>query len=598
MLEQGSAIAPAVIAESGARTIRRGRELPRVFSERQRRRAPGVLFTVHRPNGSSEATWCFRPDAVDPENPGHKYEQPPKSRGGAGNVLHVLPSQRHLVGDTSVPVVFVEGTKKMLSLVSAARKNGVTLLAVGIVGCWNWMADGKPIPDLLDIPLAGRSATVMFDSDMLRKVEVQDAARRLAAHLQERQAEVFVTYFEDGADGSKVGADDFLTAGGTFAELRMLTRRYRPEDFALVRLTRDRRLAAMISDLAEKFWATEWKGQGGHTDRDTALMLIRTAAEVGRPVEGGVFVPKAWGDLQLEVKVGPRTISKSITRLEEIGLIVERVKGEKPDKRGGFVLKASVRAGVYQVGTKAGPDQQATSVLHSLYAATIHPRTPRLMWSSPGSKPKRGAVKGTRKVRQSPPAKPKPAIRRPGKTRCHILDVFDAIGETITEQELADAMHRSRPRELFRRKRSGSKGRDGLAVWWIDAGIIAREDGMLTRAADWRERLDDIRRAGREIDAAVSVTRDAGTTKETTIQGAETIARVLMAQKRKGYRDHLAERRGRSAPKAEASEASAENVRRSRAKRDEHLARVRERQDEAREAAREREKRQRDDSDD
>jgi len=207
-------------------------------------------------------------------------------------------------------------------------------------------------------------------------------------------------------------------------------------------------------------------------------------------------------------------------------------------------------------------------------------------------------VKGTSKVRQSPKAARKPAIRRPGKCRGHILDALDALEgagseATITDEALAAAMNYSRPRDLFRRKRPGSKGRDGLAVWWIDAGIITREAGIITRAADWRERLDDIRRAGREIDAAVSVTRDDGTTKESTIQGAESIARVLMDQKRKGYRDHLAGRRGQSASEAEPSEASAENVRRSRAKRDEHLARKRERQDEAREAAREREKRQR-----
>jgi hypothetical protein len=62
MLEQGSAIAADVLAESGARTIQHGRELPDVFSERQRRRAPGVLFVVHRPNSKSShaRTWEAR----------------------------------------------------------------------------------------------------------------------------------------------------------------------------------------------------------------------------------------------------------------------------------------------------------------------------------------------------------------------------------------------------------------------------------------------------------------------------------------------------------------------------------------------------------
>lgn len=536
MLEQGSAIDAPEIAESGARTIRRGRDLPHQFSERQRRRAPGVLFVTHRPNGST--SFCFRPDKPDPDNPGHKYEQGCKSRGAPGNVLDVLPSQHHLIPDTSVPVVFVEGTKKMLSLVTAARKADTALLVVAITGCWNWMADGKPIPDLLDIPLEGRRATVMYDSDMLRKPEVQGGAKRLAEYVKGRGAEVYITYFEDAQDGSKVGADDFFVAGGTLSELRMLTRRYDPQDFALVRLTRDEELAAKIADLVRSFWATEYKGQGGHTDRDMALVLIRGAAEYGRPVEGGVFVEKAWADLQTEVKVGPRTVSKSIKRLEEMGLIVERVKGKTPDKRGGFVLKASESAGVYQVGTGQGIEQNATRVLRSLRAATIHPRAPRLMWSSPGSRPRRGTVRDTRKVRQSPPAKRKAAVRRPGKIRGAILDVLDAIeqaGGTLSVAELSEALHRKRPRDLTRRKRPDSKGRDGLAIMLIDAGIVSLEGETISLAADWSERLDDLRRAGREIDYRVVMTLSDGSTKENVVDGAETIARRRLEIKRKAY---------------------------------------------------------------
>ena len=237
MLEEGSAIGAAEIAESGARTIKRGRELPEVFSRRQGERAPGVLFIGHRPNGKT--SYIFRPDEVDPENPGHKYEQPCKSRGAPGNTLHIPPSLHHLIEDTAVSVIFTEGTKKMLSITSAAKREGVAVLVIAISGCWNWMADGEPIPDMFDIPVEGRSVTVMFDSDMLRKIEVQEAAKGLAEHLQDRGAHVFITYFHDAPDGSKVGADDFFVAGGTFAELRLLTRRYDPADFKLIRLSRD-----------------------------------------------------------------------------------------------------------------------------------------------------------------------------------------------------------------------------------------------------------------------------------------------------------------------------------------------------------------------
>lgn len=569
MLEEGSAISPEVLAESGACSITHGRDLPDVFSDRQRRRAPGVLFTVHRLNGKT--TWCFRPGREDPDNPGHKYEQPCKALGGAGNALGILPSQRHLIADTRVPVVFVEGTKKALSLISAARKAGVEVLVVAIIGVWNWLQDGgKPIQDMLDIPLEGRNATVMFDSDMLRKVEVQMAASRLAEYLQGRGAKTFVTYFRDLAGGGKCGADDFFVSGGTFSELRLLTRKYDPRDFARVRLSRDATLGAMVADLVRRFLAAEYKRQGGHTDRDMALVLTKSAAECGKPVRGGLYVEKSWADLELEVKIGPRTVSKSLKRLEASGFIARRVKGKTPDKRGGFVLCA----GVKQVGTERDEDHKVTHLLGALYAATIHPRAPRLCWSSPGSRSKRGTVKGSRKVRQSKPAEPKPAIRRPGKVRGALIDTLDAFeraGGRFTLADLCAALHRKRPRDLTRRKKPGSKGRDGLLIMLIDAGIVVLDGEHISLTPDWRERLDDVRRAGREIDSRVVLTRSDGSQTEYVVDGDETIARRRAKIKRQGYRE-FRRRRSQEQPDSKTSKASEDAIRRNREARERGMA--------------------------
>src|SRR5215218_8511600 len=72
-LVEGSAIDPEIIAERGVRSVTKGRgHLPSVYSRRQKRRAPGILFTVHRPNGQTAT--IFRPDEPDPEHPGCKYE--------------------------------------------------------------------------------------------------------------------------------------------------------------------------------------------------------------------------------------------------------------------------------------------------------------------------------------------------------------------------------------------------------------------------------------------------------------------------------------------------------------------------------------------
>ncbi len=324
MLFEESAIAPEVLAESGARSIVHGRGLPNVFSDRQRRRAPGILFAVHRPNGAT--SWCFRPDRPDPDNPGHKYEQPCKALGGSGNALDILPSQRHLIADAGVPVVFVEGTKKALSLITAARRAGEDLLVVAIVGVWNWLHDGgKPIEDMAGIPLEGRNATIMFDSDMLRKVEVQGAARRLAEYLSDRGARPFVTYFEDAPDGSKVGADDFFAAGGTLAEARILTRRYDPSgaDFAHVRLLRDDKLRAMIDDLGQTYEAMPAATRGQCSDRATMRHLIdsATCAQTTGAPGMGVVVRAPVRALSLRTRMGRQAQSNSLARLQRAGYL-------------------------------------------------------------------------------------------------------------------------------------------------------------------------------------------------------------------------------------------------------------------------------------
>src|SRR5215217_17286 len=582
MLEQGSAIAPDVIAESGARSIRGGSELPNVFSERQRRLGPGVLYVVHRPSEAGGTSYCFRPDRPDPENPGNKYQQPSKARGGVGNVLDVLPSQRHLINDTSVPVIFVEGTKKMLSVVSAAREAGATVLVVGIVGVWNWLyrPDGKhsePIPDMLDIPLQGRKATIMFDSDVLKKWQVQMAARRLAEHAQGRGADVFVTYFHDMPDGSKCGADDYLAREprGTFSELRMLTRRYDPADFVGVRLERDERLRAAYEDLQRRFWAARWKGQAEHSARDVCRVLIEAAVEYGRVLEGeaGVEVMISWGALALAAgNISSRTLAKALTYLEDEGVILRRVERENPRKSGGFVLAADTRAKVKHNREDGNPNSESNADVTSMYARTLLSRTPPMMWSSPGSKGRRGLVKGTRRVRQYK-TEPRPSRSRPGKRRGHVADALEHAGGSMPLAEIAAELGTKpgRERELTRHKNPETgKGRDGLLIWYIDAGIIALEDGVVSLTADYLERIHKVREAGGEIEA-------------------EQHAADYLAWKRAGYREHLAEveRKRKGGPKSEPSPAAVANIAHSREQRRKH--REHEERDRAAREARKRE---------
>jgi uncharacterized protein DUF3854 len=341
MLEEESANLPDVIAERGVRTITRGRALPEGFSSRQRRRAPGILFTVHRPNG--ETDHCFRPNAVDPEKPGHKYEMRCKAYGAPGNVLDIHPSLRHLKEDVTIPAIFVEGIKKADATTSAARRAGVHLLVIAISGVWNFLSNG-PIPDMFDVPVEGRRVTICFDSDMLRNSNVQDAAKRLAEHLIERGAEVWITYLPDKPDGSKMGADDFFADDGTFAKLRMLTRRYDPADLVRLRLSRDERLRAGLEDLGRTYRAMPAAKVGECSDRATMRDLIRRAKCSGKPSEAGdgIIVRASVRATAKKTRLSTRGQLNSLGRLEENGYLkrIEEPKRKTEESGTAYLLYA------------------------------------------------------------------------------------------------------------------------------------------------------------------------------------------------------------------------------------------------------------------
>jgi hypothetical protein len=544
--EVGSAIAPDILDSSGVHTVTDGRQLPRGFSKRQRKRAPGVLYKVSRPNG--EATWVFRPDDPDPERPGLKYEATCKKLGGPGNVLYVHPSQRHLVDDTSVPVIFVEGIKKALSIITAARGASVEVLVVAILGVWNWMADGKRIPDMLDIPVEGRDVGIVYDADMLINPSVQGACKGLAELQIGRGASVQVAFLPSATKG----ADDFFAAGKTYAELLMAMRAYDPSDFERVRLTRDEKLLAKLEDLGHRHAAADWTLPGGDADEDLYLALRARARRHGKHHPDGLEVEAPWGPLGVEAKIGSsRTVGKSVARLEKRDLIYRNNEGRKEGKPGSFVLRADVK---HLEGSSAGKGK-ATKSLQASDRSTLHPRAPRLWVSRPKFKPTKKMIRKHRLGTLSYLPEPREGVKRLGKKRSHILDRLDAAGGSLSVDELARLMS-VRPRDLTRRKKT-AKGRDGLLIWPENAGIIEIEGDVVSLAPDWLDRLEEQREQGEELEADEQAKRN---------------------RKRRSlaYRDHLERKRGKT-PASKPSAASVAAIKRSRESKAAGLAAVKER---------------------
>jgi hypothetical protein len=302
---------------------------------------------------------------------------------------------------------------------------------------------------------------------------------------------VKVIYLPHAADDSKQGIDDYLVAGGTIREMLMLARFFDPADLSRIRLSRDEKLRAAVEDLERRWWDEEWKGRGGHTDRDVALKLIEAAAMSGKIHPDGLRVRVSWGTLQVRAKVARRTLSKAIGRLEERGFIYRDNEGRKPDKTGAFVLRAKVD----QYRERATSEGIATQGLQTCEPCGLPlrglPNVSRLRWSRPRYAPRRGLVSGSRMVRSSKPLPTRDRIERLGKIRGAVVDALEIAGGRLTLAELCDALHHKRPRDVRRR----------ILPMLVDAGIVEVEGHVLYLAANWSERLQAARVAGGELEA-------------------------------------------------------------------------------------------------
>jgi hypothetical protein len=528
---KGSDIAEKVAAARGYRTIRHRSDVPDEFANWQCRL--GLLIPTYSPDGQT-CGHQLRPNKPIPRKNGNapRYETPTGSR----ITLDVNPLMLEEVRGGDGDLWLTEGCKKVDSLTSHGEPT------VGIIGVWNFADPGSksrmPLSCWNHVRLKGRRVMIVYDADAKTNPDVQEALRRLVAMLDGLGAVVLVVYLPAVNSDGKAGVDDYLADGGTVAELRMMAGPYEPVDVGAERLSRDEKLRAAVEDLEQRFWAEEWAGMGGASARDVYLKLIESARRSGKAVEDGIRVVKAQGPLALEAKVSTRTLWKALRRLEEWGLIYRDNEGRKPDKSGAFVLRANVS---HKGSSKSGVGN-VTPQLQGCDPGDLHLRAPRLRWSRPKYPPKRGLVCGTRKVRQATKPETRDRIERLGKIRGAILDALDAAGGTLTLRQIAETLHRSRPRDIRRRN----------LPMLQDAGIVEVDDDVVSLTANWLEALGEQRRIGKEVEA-------------------EELARTRYKLKSRAYH------RRHESPKSQPSTASLEAVRRSREQRKAGLAAMAER---------------------
>jgi hypothetical protein len=488
MLFEKSGIDPAVAAERGYYTARRRSEVPEVFKEYQRK--PGLVVPMFSPDGETTG-YQLRPNHPIKRKNGSapKYETPAGSHITLDVNPLMLDQVRHGDGDLWV----TEGCKKVDSLASWGEP------AVGFIGVWN-MATPKtkgtvPLACWQHVRLKGRRVIIVFDADARTNPDVQEALRRAVKMLEGLGAIVLVVYLPEVNGDGKAGVDDYLAADGTVAELRIMAGTYEPVDVGAERMSRDDKLRAIYEDLERRYWhfgrEHGCKNDGGETAQDVFLQLIEDARRSGKVHRDGIRVQKAHGPLALEVGISSRTLVKCIRRLEEWGVLYRDNETRKSRQAGHFVLRADVK---HKGGTTSSGE--AASKVDN--PCTLQPRSPRLMWSRAKWKPTKKMVRDHRLGKLSILPEPREGVSRLGKRRGHIFDALDCAGGELTLQELGERTGR-RPRDLVRRKRT-EKGRDGLLIWPIAAGIVRVEGDVVSLTPDWLQRIEIEREVGEEIE--------------------------------------------------------------------------------------------------
>lgn len=112
-----------------------------------------------------------------------------------------------IVADPEFDIIITEGELKA----AAACINGFPTIGLG--GVWNFRSSKEGIwflPELAQVKWAKRNVFICFDSDYISKPNVCLAINGLCVELQERGANIKLLALPEGAEGVKVGLDDYL----------------------------------------------------------------------------------------------------------------------------------------------------------------------------------------------------------------------------------------------------------------------------------------------------------------------------------------------------------------------------------------------------
>ena len=236
----------------------------------------------------------------------------------------------------------------------------------------------------------------------------------------------------------------------------------------------------------------ECKGKGGKGQYSLSVAWLKLARRHGTRVEHGIKLRVSYRQLALAAGVSRPTAMKGIKDMSDVFRVEN--EGAESGKSGAIVFLLPPAPIFTSLPTE--------TVIEGGCKDSRAPFTaPRLRWSSPSRRTRRGLTPGTCKVRDGIVSKKRDAVLRLGKSCEKVMDSLEAAGGSMTLGALADALGVKRPRELTRRKNPDTgKGRDGFVTRLEDVGVLAVVGDTVTLADDWLEALDRERDRVGEID--------------------------------------------------------------------------------------------------
>ncbi len=468
-------------------------EVPRAFSDRQRRNTPALIAPHLSPSGATG--FQKRDDYPRKDRRGRraKWVSPPGGR--CRPILSVHPWTMNEAKTGTGPLWIPEGITRGHAL----AERGIA--AVSYAGAWTWQKDGEPLECFDHLNLNGRLAYDVPDADYRTNENVQKALAKRVAFLESRGARVLVVSVPQVNGDPHAGLDDYLAAGGDLDELLRNAAPFVPANVGRERLGRNEKLRRGIEVVSRNADALEAR----KVRECSGLAIARYMAEVaapdhGKPLADGVKVRPSTRQIAAGIGVGLGTISRGLEYLEDEAGFLKTLEQASGTRAASYLLlyapsegrrEFAEHIGKQGIGGNEGQEHrgEGKTSLHQRESLPCVPQT-------------RGVEKGATRPEKVPALRNSKVVhtwdRKDGK-RVVVDSVYVGRYGKKKEAMIRHVLERRGLDERELHEKFGpasSRLRDFRRTWVkpiVDDGVWVADGSRVLPAPNWPEALERVR---------------------------------------------------------------------------------------------------------